>query len=90
MEIELPDELEFPEELDTEEEGFGDNLDGISNGRVPVRRVLAGAVKADLEDVLILGYTKDEKLYAASSDSDRFNLILLMEEIKFKLLNGDY
>lgn len=90
MEIEFPDELEFPEELDTEEEGFGDVLEGTTVGRVPVRRVLNGALKADLEDVMVIGYTKDGKLFGASSDSKRAYLVMLLEEVKFALLSGEY
>lgn len=49
---------------------------------LPPERVLEGAIKADLEDVLIVGKDKDGKLYVACSQSAYAEVILLLERAK--------
>lgn len=49
---------------------------------IPPERVLEGAIKADLKDVLVVGKDKDGKLYVACSQAAYAEVILLLERAK--------
>ena len=53
---------------------------------VPIDRVLEGALAADLDAVVVLGYDKNGDEYFASSNADGGDVVWLMERMKLKLL----
>jgi hypothetical protein len=81
----------FPKEIELDEY-FGDDMDRpLERGKsVPVRRVIDGMIKADLKNVLVLGWLNDDEMFVAASHSDKRNIIYLIERFKYKLLSGDY
>jgi len=52
-------------------------------------KVLEGA-KGELGTAVVIGYTGGGKIWLSSSTGDKASIVLLIEQIKFKLLNGDY
>lgn len=64
-------------------------FEGLTSLDIPVERVLRGAELADLKRVIVIGDTEDE-LYLASSFANTAELVYMLEQIKFKLLHGDY
>ncbi len=62
------------------------NFPGITKLDLPVERILEGATKAELTGVVVLGYTQDGRLYAASSWADGGEVLWLMELTKRKLM----
>jgi hypothetical protein len=62
---------------------------GLTKGEVPVDNVLEGA-KGRIKRVLVLGITHDDMLYAASSDGKASELLWMVEQWKYHLMNGDY
>jgi hypothetical protein len=56
---------------------------------IPADRILTAAAEADLELVIVLGWTKDKTLYAASSSPSVPEAIYLVEQFKHELLSGD-
>ena len=64
-------------------------LNTITKLDIPPERILDAAKKADLESVVILGYTKEGKYYGASSLADGGDVLWLMEITRDKLLNWD-
>jgi hypothetical protein len=48
--------------------------------QIPVLDVVFGASRADLQEVLIIGITKDADLYVASSTGKAENLVALLSE----------
>lgn len=63
-------------------------LDVITRLDIPVSRVLNNA--ADLENVVVIGWTKEGDFYFASSKGDGGDVIYLLELAKKKLLEiGD-
>lgn len=64
-------------------------FDGITKLDLPVERVLQEAIKADLEGVVVIGYTKnDGNEYMASSYAAGDRVCWLMERCKLMLLMG--
>lgn len=59
---------------------------GITRLNLPVERVLEMAKEAELEGVVILGYTKDGDEYAASSYASGDIVVWLLERTKHRLL----
>lgn len=57
---------------------------------IKVEEVLQGAINADLDSVVVLGWDQDSMLFAASSSPKIGDVLLIMEYFKHKLLNGDY
>ena len=53
---------------------------------VPIDRVLEGALAAELDAVVVLGYDKNGDEYFASSNADGGDVVWLMERMKLKLL----
>ena len=49
-------------------------------------RVIEDAVKAELTDIVICGYTKDGEEYFAASFADGGEVLWLIERLKMKLL----
>lgn len=56
---------------------------------VPVERVLDGAAKGNLESVIVIGRTKDDELYLASSMSYGPEILWMIENAKGYVLNAD-
>lgn len=59
---------------------------GITRLDLPPERVLERAKSADLEGVVVIGYTKDGEEYAASSYADGGTVLWLLERIKARLI----
>jgi hypothetical protein len=57
---------------------------------LPASRVLEKAIDAELNVVLVLGFSEDGDLYAASSTGNEGMLLRLLEKFKHKLMAGDY
>lgn len=49
-------------------------------------RVIEDAIKAELTDIVICGYTKDGVEYFASSIADGADVLWLLERLKFQLM----
>lgn len=56
---------------------------------IPPDNVLDGA-KGELKTAIVMGYDKEKRIWLSASTADKATLLLLIEQIKFKLLNGDY
>jgi hypothetical protein len=65
-------------------------LDQPTLADVEPAQVLRGAIAADLDEVLVIGWTADGELYAASSTVDASKHVWLMDNLKNAILNGDY
>lgn len=63
-------------------------LHAWTNQAIPVQRVLDGAKLCT--EVLVLGWTEDGTLYAASSEPDSAAVLWLIETFKHKMFAGDY
>jgi len=50
-------------------------------------RVLDGALKADLDTVLVIGWDKEDRFYASGSTGGIGDLLLLLEIFKRELLS---
>ena len=57
----------------------------VTSLKIPAERVLNSALKADMQDVVIIGYDADGKFYFASSESGS-NVLWLIEKAKKQLL----
>lgn len=63
---------------------------GITKLDVPVERILAGAMVANLEGAVVVGVDKDGEFYFASSWADGSDVLWWLEIAKKKLLEiGD-
>ena len=56
---------------------------------IPPERVLKKALEADMEGVVLIGYTKDGSYYAASSYADGGTVLWLLETCRLKLMKVD-
>jgi hypothetical protein len=65
-------------------------LDQPAPADVEPAQILRGAIAANLADVLVIGWTVDGELYAASSTADPAEHVWLMESLKHAILSGDY
>lgn len=61
-------------------------LDILTSLDVPPERVLNGAIEADLQGAVVLGWTQDGDFYFASSIADGGNCMWLLEKAKLLLL----
>lgn len=61
-------------------------LNVITRLDIPVDRVKKAAEKANLEQVIIIGFDKDGEFYFSSSKADGGTVLWLMEVAKKKLL----
>jgi hypothetical protein len=59
---------------------------GITKLDIPAERVLEAAKLAELTDIVIVGYDKDENEWFASSIADGGTVLWLMERLKKQLL----
>jgi hypothetical protein len=59
---------------------------GITKLNVPPERILKKAIEADLESVIVSGFTKDGQLYCCSSVADGGNTLWLCEMFKQQLM----
>lgn len=55
---------------------------------VPVAKVLEGAAEADLDSVVVIGFTSSGRLYGASSDAECGKILWLLERCKQELMAG--
>ena len=62
-------------------------LDCLSHHDLPADRVLRGAIDADLEGVVFMGYDKEGEHYFASSYADGGTCLWLLEKLKAKLMS---
>ena len=62
-------------------------LDVITTLDLPVERILNKALDADLETVVIIGYTKEGEEYFVSSVANGGDVLWLLERHKLKLLS---
>ena len=62
------------------------NLNAITVNDIPAERVLNGALEANLDSAIVLGYTEDGNLYFASSKADGGEIMWLMETVKIRML----
>ena len=62
---------------------------GVTTLDIPPETILKSALKADLEMVVVLGWTEDETLYAASSSGSSPEAVFLVEHFKHALLSGE-
>ena len=53
---------------------------------VPVERIIQGAVDANLESIVVAGYTAGGEEYFAASIADGGTVLWLIERMKMKLL----
>jgi hypothetical protein len=63
-------------------------LDCITTLPIPPEKVLQAALDHGLQEVVVIGYTKDGDYYLASSEPDGGRIIWLLELAKKKLLEG--
>lgn len=61
-------------------------MEHITDEAVPVAKVLAGAVRAELSEVVVLGYTKDGEFYFSASEANGPDVLWLLEYAKKRLL----
>jgi len=60
-------------------------------GKIDPHEILKGAIEdGEIEDVLIIAYTKGGGLQAHSSISEVAETILMVERFKHAMLNGQY
>lgn len=59
---------------------------GITKLDIPAERILDRAVKADLTDVVVIGYTKEGERYFASSYASGPEVLWLLENAKHDLI----
>ena len=67
-----------------------DNVIPINCGTtldIPVEKVLNGALKAELDVVILVGSTSEGELYFASSSGDETKVLWLIEKAKKDLLD---
>lgn len=65
------------------------NIGGKTNLDMPVNGVLEGAIEADLDSAVVMGYGKDGKVYFASSIGDAPDMNYLADKFKRYLLDTD-
>ena len=66
------------------------NFSGITRLDIPPERILRGALKRDLESVVVMGWTKDGDTYFASGMADGGDVMWLMRKCEQVLLSGGY
>ncbi len=54
---------------------------------LPAERILGRALEADLDAVVVMGYTKDGEEYFTSSAADGGDILWLLERLKMQLLS---
>lgn len=62
-------------------------FNGITRHDLPVERLIDRAQEAELESVVIIGWTPEGELYFASSKADGPNVLWLLEKAKKELLS---
>jgi hypothetical protein len=63
-------------------------LNVVTRLDIPVQRVLDGAVSADLEEVVVIGYDKEGQFYFSSNKANGGSVLWLLEQAKKELLNA--
>ena len=56
---------------------------------IPPERILKKALEADLEGVVVLGYTKDGLYYMAASYADQSTTLWLLETLRHHLMQAE-
>lgn len=62
------------------------DLPVITTVDLPAHKILNGALQADLETVVVIGWSKDGELYFASTTADGAEVVWLFEVGKKELL----
>ena len=62
---------------------------GVTTLPIPCDRVLNAAIDANLESVIVIGWTREGMLYAAGSNASIPDTLYLIEQLKHELLSGD-
>ena len=57
---------------------------------IPTERILNGALKQELKSCFIIGLTKDNEMYFASSMADGGSVLWCMEKAKMALMTGSF
>lgn len=63
------------------------NLTVLPSSEIAPEDVLAGAMEADLSEVLVMGWNQRDELYVRASKASEANAIMLMELAKHWLLH---
>lgn len=63
-------------------------LNCVTTLDIPPERTLNGALSANLQGVVVLGYDADGDEYFASSYADGGNVLWLLERCKLRLMRG--
>lgn len=61
-------------------------MEHITAEALPVAKVLAGAARDELSEVVVLGYTKDGEFYFSASEAGGPDVLWLLEYAKKRLL----
>lgn len=64
-------------------------FDGITRLDIPANDVLGGAVDANLESAVVMGYDQEGEFYFASSIANGPDVLWLMENLKKMLIEAD-
>jgi hypothetical protein len=59
---------------------------GETRLRTPAPKILASAAGKGLEDVVVIGWTRDGKFYFASSQSDGAQVLWLLRQAEHELI----
>lgn len=62
-------------------------FNNIVSAEIPCEKVLQGAIAANLDAVLVIGWDENGEMYSASSMGDVGELLLLIEKYKKELLD---
>ena len=61
---------------------------GITRFKTPVTKILATAAGAKLEDIVIIGWRENGKMYFASSNDDGAEVNWLLDQAKAELIEA--
>ncbi len=59
-----------------------------SNLPLPAGRILRPALKADLKEVMVIGYDRDNKFYFAGTHTESEKIIFLLERAKAQIMQN--
>lgn len=62
------------------------NREYITTGNIDPKGVLEGVTDNELDTVIVLGWTKDDKEYFASSTANGMEILWLLERLKIRIM----
>lgn len=65
-------------------------LDTVTRLDLPPERILKAAIEADLQGVMVMGFTKEGEFYAATTYADGGAVLWLMEVTRGKLMEWQH